>query len=93
MSVSGLVTLTAGTLSGSSALNANGGMLINPTGGNFNLDGRTVNNAAGQTATWTGSLNDFIEASDGSVFNNLGTFVGSTAWALRGVGHRRSFIV
>ncbi len=75
VSVSGLVTLTAGTLSGSSALNANGGMVINPTGGNFNLDGRTVNNAVGQTATWTGTLNDFIEASDGSVFNNLGTFV------------------
>jgi hypothetical protein len=72
LSVSGLVTLTSGTLSGSSALNANGGMLINPTGGNFNLDGRAVNNPAGQTATWaTGS----IEASDGSVFNNLGTFV------------------
>jgi hypothetical protein len=75
VSVSGLVTLTAGTLSGASELNANGGMLINPTGGNFNLDGRTVNNAAGQTATWTGSLDDFIEASDGSVFNNLGTFL------------------
>ena len=75
VSVSGLVTLRAGTLSGSSELNANGGMVINPTGGNFNLDGRTVNNAVGQTATWTGSLGDFIEASDGSVFNNLGTFV------------------
>ena len=79
VSVSGLVTLTAGTLSGSSALNANGGMLINPAGGQFNLDGRTVNNAAGQTATWTGShIDNFIEASDGSVFNNLGTFVANS---------------
>ena len=77
VSVSGLVTLTAGTLSGSSTLNANGGMAINPpdnTNGNFNLDGRTVNNAAGQTATWTGATSS-IKASDGSVFNNLGTFL------------------
>ncbi len=62
LSVSELVTLTGGTLSGSGKLNANGGMLINPTGGNFFLDGRTVNNAAGQTATWTGTLDNFIEA-------------------------------
>ena len=58
VTVSGLVTLTAGTLSGSSALNANGGITINPpdnTNGDINLDGRTVNNAAGQTATWTGA--------------------------------------
>ena len=55
VSVSGLVTLTTGTLSGSSTLNANGGMLIDPDElATFNLDGRTVNNAAGQTATWTG---------------------------------------
>ena len=76
VSVGGLVTLTAGTLSGSSTLNANGGMLINPADEEtpFNLDGRTLNNAAGQTATWTGELG-FIEGSDGSVFNNLGTFV------------------
>ncbi len=75
VSVSGLVTLTAGTLSGAGALDANGGMSINPTGGTFVLDGRTVNNAAGQTATWTGTLNNYIEASNGSVFNNMGTFV------------------
>ena len=75
VSVSGLVTLTSGTLSGSGALDANGGMLINPgvvQGGIFSLDGRTVNNAAGQTATWGGGD---INASDGSVFNNLGTFL------------------
>jgi hypothetical protein len=79
VTVSGLVTLTSGTLSGSGALNANGGMLINPTGEEtgFNLDGRTVNNAAGQTATWSGGLDveSVINASDGSVFNNQGTFV------------------
>jgi IPT/TIG domain len=80
VTVSGLLTLTAGTLSGSSVLDANGGMLINPSASQFNLDGRTINNAAGQTATWNGLTADggrfsSIEASDGSVFNNLGTFV------------------
>ncbi len=80
VSVGGLVTLTSGTLSGSGALDANGGMLINPgvvQGGIFSLDGRTVNNAAGQTATWSGNPGNSgdINASDGSVFNNLGTFL------------------
>ena len=80
LTVGGLVTLTAGTLSGSSVLDANGGMLINPSASQFNLDGRTINNAAGQTATWNGVTGggvtfSSIEASDGSVFNNLGTFV------------------
>jgi len=90
LSVSGLVTLTSGTLSGSSALNANGGMLINPAGGNFNLDGRAVNNPAGQTATWTTGS---IEASDGSVFNNLGTFVvdGLSLYEDSGIGAASSF--
>jgi autotransporter-associated beta strand protein len=93
VSVSGLVTLTAGTLSGSSTLDANGGMLINPAASEFNLDGRTVNNAAGQTATWTGEPSgggtfSEIQASDGSVFNNLGTFVadGSAIYNESGIG-------
>ena len=82
LTVSGLVTLTSGTLSGASELNADGGMLINPSSVAFDtsffLDGRTVNNAAGQTATWTGNPSNnagFIQASDGSVFSSLGTFV------------------
>jgi IPT/TIG domain-containing protein len=77
VSVSGLVTLASGTLSGSGALNANGGMQINPGGGVFHLDGRIVNNAAGQTATWSGNNGNssVISVSDASVFNNLGTFV------------------
>ena len=88
VSVSGLVTLTAGTLSGSSSLNANGGILINLAGGRFKLDGRTVNNAAGQTATWTGSHIDNIDASDGSVFNNLGTFVANSTELYNETGTR-----
>ena len=102
LSVSGLVTLTTGTLSGSSALNADGGMLINPpdngfrgTPGvtNFSLDGRVVNNAVGQTATWTGSTNS-IEASDGSVFNNLGAFVDQASgfYYDTGIGSVSSFV-
>jgi hypothetical protein len=77
VSVSGLVTLQTGTLSGSSALNANGGMLIDPINDStetFAIDGRVVNNALGETATWSGSDNAIL-VSDGSVFNNLGTFL------------------
>ena len=89
VSVSGLVTLTSGTLSGSSSLNANGAMLINPSddpAGVFSIDGRVVNNAAGQTATWTGAGNA-IENSDGSVFNNLGTFVAEASGSFQDTGN------
>ena len=82
---------------GSSELNANGGMLINPIGARPRpsiFDGRTVNNAAGQTATWTGSDNSYIVVSDGSVFNNLGTFsaeaLGLTT--IPGTGAASSFV-
>ncbi len=76
LTVSGLVTFTGGTISGSSVLNANGGMLIanNPTGSSTSfVDGRTINNPAGQNVTWTGS-ND-IRLGNGAVFNNLGSFL------------------
>jgi IPT/TIG domain len=74
LTVGDLVTLTGGTLRGPSALDANGGILINPANSQFDLDGRTVNNAAGQTTTWTGQFSN-VEASNGSIFNNQGTFV------------------
>ena len=76
LTVSGLVTFTGGTISGTSVLNANGGMLIadSPTGSSTSfVDGRTINNPAGQTVTWTGS-ND-IRLGNGAVFNNLGSFL------------------
>jgi autotransporter-associated beta strand protein len=92
VSVNGVVTLITGKLSGSGALDANGGMLINSAGGVFDLDGRSVNNAAGQTATWTGDLSG-IEASNGSVFNNLGTFMAdsSEVYAESGIGAPSAF--
>ena len=96
LTVSGLVTLSKGTLSGSSALNANGGMLINPPDNDssgFAVDGRTINNAANQTATWTGS-NNTVQVSDGGVFNNLGTFLAenSGSYADTGNGAASSFV-
>ena len=96
VSVSGLVTLTAGKLAGASALNANGGLLINSAGnsagGYFFIDGRTINNPVGQTATWTGSVSN-IAASDGSVFNNMGTFLaeGDGTFSDGGIGASCSF--
>ncbi len=84
VTVSGLTTLSSGNLAGSGALNADGGMLINPSNSAVGMDGRTVNNAAGQTATMMGT-NSNVSMSDGAVFNNLGTFLsqaqGSFAFA------------
>ena len=96
LNVSGLVTLTAGTLSGASSLNANGGMLINPVfsavNNYFYIAGRTINNAAGQTATWGGDAS-YIQASDASIFNNYGNFItsGFTVYS-QGTGALSSFV-
>ncbi len=93
VTVSGLVTLTTGTLSGGSQLNANGGMLINPPDQGLNIAGRTINNPAGQTATWTGGSNSNILVSDDTVFNNLGTFTadGNVSYNEAGAGDNSSF--
>ena len=70
LTVGGLLTLTAGTLSGSGDVNADGGIL-STAGGDVTLDGQTLTNAARQTATWNGIL----EMEDGATFNNLGSFL------------------
>ena len=71
VTVDALLTLTAGKLSTSGAVFANGGILINPAGGTFALDGTTLTNATGQTATWTGTASNF-QALNGTLFNNSG---------------------
>ena len=73
MTISGLATFSSGTISGSGAVNANGGILFNIANATFTLDGRTLTNPAGQTATWTG-INSSIVLSDGAVLDNLGMF-------------------
>jgi large repetitive protein len=90
VTVSGLVTLTTGTLSGVGSLNANGGMLINAPGQGLNFDGRTINNPAGQTATWSGGN---VGVSGDTVFNNLGTFTasGNGSYNEAGPGENPSF--
>ena len=91
ITVSGLLTLTAGTISGSGTITASGGIVINPTGAAFELDGRTLTNPTGQTATWTGSGSD-IQASNGAVFNNFGTFLAQNQGSFaQGTGARSSF--
>ncbi len=95
VSVSGLLTLTTGTLSGSGAINADGGMLLNPPNqvNGLNFVGCTINNPAGQTATWTGNASGgIIFVSDDSVFNNLGTFTtGASGEEYAGDGDNSSF--
>jgi autotransporter-associated beta strand protein len=92
LTVSGLLTLTAGTISGSGTVHANGGIVLNPTGAAFGLDGRALINSAGQTATWTGTGSD-IQASDGAVFENLGTFLAQNQGTFsQGLGAPSSFV-
>ncbi len=89
--VSGLTTISGGTISGSGNVNANGDILFDPPGNTFFLDGRTMINAAGQTATWSGPGSD-VEMLDGAVFNNLGTFLAETSGAFeQGSGAASSF--
>jgi large repetitive protein len=92
VTVGGLLTLSSGTLSDSGGVTANGGITINPSANAFNLDGVTLTNAAGQTATWTGTGSN-IQASDGAVFNNLGAFVAQNQGAFtQGNGAASSFV-
>src|SRR6185436_704825 len=74
VSSTGLLTWSGGTMSGSGVTNANGGILIDNA--QVFLDQRTLNNAAGQTAT----LSNFVEVffRNGAVFNNNGTFLAQT---------------
>ena len=72
LNVSGLFTWNTGTLTGSGAANANGGLLLNSS--TVSLNGKTLNNAAGQTTTLTGASAQ-IAFLNGAIFNNNGTFL------------------
>jgi autotransporter-associated beta strand protein len=92
LTVGGPLTLTSGTLAGSGGVTANGGITINPSGTAFNLDGVTLTNSAGKTATWTGTGSN-VQASNGAVFNNLGTFDAENSGAFsQGSGAASSFV-
>jgi fibronectin-binding autotransporter adhesin len=78
ITVGGLLTLSGGGISGSGTVTANGGTLINPPNSSLVLDGCTLINPAGQTATWSGVGSDGVQMDDGAVFNNLGTFLAQT---------------
>ena len=79
VSVGGLVTLTSGTLSGSARSTPTGGCCINP-GVVQGLQlpgwphGEQRRRSDGDVERQPGNASD-INASDGSVFNNLGTFL------------------
>jgi autotransporter-associated beta strand protein len=92
LTVGGLLTLTAGTISGSGTVVADAGIAINPGGVGFTLDGRTLTNAAGQTATWTGT-GGALTMSDAAVFNNLGAFAAQVQGSVtQGAGASASFV-
>ncbi len=73
ITASGLSTFSGGSLSGSGDVDADGG--IDFGSGSFTLDGRTLNNAVGQTATWSPGGQTGIALPDGAVINNFGTFL------------------
>ena len=65
--------------------------MINTAGSTFFLDGQTLTNAAGQTATWSGTTSN-VELEGGAVFNNLGAFLAETTGAFeQGSGADSSF--
>jgi hypothetical protein len=68
VTVGGLLTWTAGTLSGAGHVAANGGMQISGNGGHT-LSGRTLDNAA--EADWTGTGG--ISLTNNATLNNLAT--------------------
>ena len=91
ITVSGLTTIQGGAITGSGDVNANDGILLDPAGATFFLDGRTMINALGQTATWSGNGSS-VEMEDGAVFNNLGTFLAETTGLVeQGAGAASSF--
>ena len=90
ITVSGLTTITGGTISGSGDVNGNGGILLDPPGDTFFLDGRTLINPVGQTTTWSG-LGSNVDMEDGAAFNNLGAFLAKTAGSFKLGSHTSSF--
>jgi hypothetical protein len=79
LTTTGLLNWTQGTMNGSGITQANGGMQLGVPNDSFNnyqmfLDGRTLNNAAGQTATFSGDRS-YMFVSNGAQINNAGTFL------------------
>ena len=71
-----------------------GGCCSDPGDQGLNFAGCTINNPAGQTATWNGAGNGSnILVSNDSVFNNLGTFTvsGNVSYDEAGAGDNSSF--
>ena len=69
-------------------------MLLNPGDQGLNFAGCTINNPAGQTATWNGAgTGSNILVSNDTVFNNLGTFTAEWQRVLQRGGGRRQFVV
>ena len=71
----GSVTRTAGTLNGGGTFNANAGIALSGAVVTT-LDAATLNHAAGQTATASGT--GALTLVNGAIFNNAGTFLAPT---------------
>ena len=82
--VGGLLTWGGGAMSGTGTTNANGGISL--SGGTMRtLSARTLNNAAGQTATLSGASSS-LSLGTGATFNNNGTFLAQNDQSLTNQG-------
>jgi hypothetical protein len=72
LDINGLFSWSGGSLVGAGVTNANGGIAFG--NGQVNLNQRTLNNAAGQTATLSAASGP-IAFLNGAIFNNNGTFL------------------
>lgn len=97
LSVGGTLSLLKGTLAGSGTVDAMGGMnLDTPASTQFVLDGVTLDNAAGETATWTTAATGLVFTygvlmQDGAILNNFGTMTVSGADIFAGTGALPTF--
>jgi filamentous hemagglutinin family protein len=75
INVAGGTIWSAGTMTGSGTTNANGGLTLSTAGTKTLTLGRTLRNAAGQTASWSGGT---LALDDGAQIVNAGTFFDET---------------
>ena len=88
LTVNGLLSLSGSTISGSGTITDNGGTFLH----NGTLDGPTLINPAGQTATFAPGSESSILMEDGAEFDNIGSFLDQSDYGfVQGTGASSSF--
>jgi hypothetical protein len=88
LTVNGLLSLSGSTISGSGTITDNGGTFLH----DGTLDGPTLINPAGQTATFAPGSESSILMEDGAEFDNIGSFLDQSDYGfVQGTGASSSF--